>query len=194
LEIYREVWLVDSEFVARPGERPWPVCLVARELLSGRKIRLWYTEFKSTPPYPTGPDVLFVAYYASAELGVHLVLGWPLPQRILDLFTEFRNRTNGLPTIAGSGLVGAMLHFGLDSIGATEKDEMRDLILRGGPHTEQERTDILDYCEGDVESLTRLLPIMEPDLDLPRAFYRGRYMAAAARIEFTGVPIDVEFL
>jgi DNA polymerase I len=192
LEIYREVWLVDSEFVARPGERPWPVCLVAWELLSGRKIRLWYTEFKSTPPYPTGPDVLFVAYYASAELGVHLALGWPLPERILDLFTEFRNRTNGLSTIAGSGLVGALLHFGLDSIGATEKDEMRELILRGGPHTEQERADILDYCEGDVESLARLLPIMEPDLDLPRALYRGRYMAAAARMEFVGVPIDAE--
>ena len=43
------------------------------------------------PPYPIGPDVLFVAYFASAELGCHLALGWPLPARVLDLYAEFRN-------------------------------------------------------------------------------------------------------
>jgi hypothetical protein len=32
------------------------------------------------------------------------------------------------------------------------------------------------------------------DLDLPRAMYRGRYMAAAARIERAGTPIDIETL
>src|SRR4051812_43954681 len=36
LEDYDEVWGVDFEFVARPGERPDPVCLVARELRTGR--------------------------------------------------------------------------------------------------------------------------------------------------------------
>ena len=52
-------------------------------------------QFGPAPPYATGPDVLFVAYYASAELGCYRVLGWPMPERILDLFTEFRARTNG---------------------------------------------------------------------------------------------------
>ena len=32
---------------------------------------------------------------------------------------------------------------------------------------------------------------MAPGLDLPRALLRGRYMAAAARMEWNGVPIDV---
>ena len=41
LDAFREVWAVDFEFVAPPGERPTPVCLVARELKSGRTIRLW---------------------------------------------------------------------------------------------------------------------------------------------------------
>ena len=68
------------------------------------------------------PDVLFVAYYASAELGCYRVLGWPMPERVLDLFVEFRARTNGLATPAGNSLLGALAYFGLDSIGADEKD------------------------------------------------------------------------
>ena len=35
---------------------------------------------------------------------------------------------------------------------------------------------------------------MIPDIDLARAVLRGRYMVAAARIEYTGVPIDVLML
>jgi hypothetical protein len=85
---------------------------VAWELRGGRKIRQWSDEFGRTPPYPTDEAVLFIAYYASAEIGCHLALGWPVPARILDLFTEFRNHTNGLPTTAGNGLVGALAHFG----------------------------------------------------------------------------------
>jgi hypothetical protein len=55
-------------------------------------------QFGPVPPYATGPDVLFIAYHASAELGSCGVLGWPTPERIFDLFTEFRARTNGLET------------------------------------------------------------------------------------------------
>jgi DNA polymerase-1 len=146
------------------------------------------------PPYYTGPDLLFGAYYASAEIGCHLELCWPVPERVLDLFTEFRNHTNGLQTISGAGLLGALAHFGLNSIGAVEKNEMRDLVLRGGPWTDTERTAILDYCESDVASLARLLPAMLPHIDLPRALLRGRYMVAAAKMERNGVPIDTETL
>ena len=35
---------------------------------------------------------------------------------------------------------------------------------------------------------------MLPQIDLPRALLRGRYMAAAARIERNGVPIDIDTL
>ena len=192
---FREVWLVDYEFNSdSPGGNPVPVCLVAWELWGRRKIRMWADQFGSAPPYPTGPDVLFIAYYASAEVGCHCALNWPAPARILDLFTEFRNLTNGLPTAAGNGLIGALAHFGLDSVGAEEKDAMRALILRGGPWTEAEKMAILDYCESDVAALARLLPRILPLLDVHRALLRGRYMAAAARIERNGVPIDVQNL
>jgi hypothetical protein len=187
---FAEVWAVDFEFSSEPGENPKPVCLVAWELRAGRRLRLWRDEFGSAPPYPTGPDVLFVAYYASAEIGCHLALEWPVPQRVLDLFTEFRNHTNGVPTVSGAGLLGALAHHGLDSIGNVEKDEMRNLVVRGGPWTHAERSAILEYCESDVAALSRLLPAMLPRIDLPRALLRGRYMAAAARMEHRGVPID----
>jgi DNA polymerase family A len=191
---FAEVWAVDFEFGSEPGENPKPVCLVAWELRSGRKVRLWRDEFGTTSPYPTGPTALFVAYYASAEIGCHLALDWPVPERVLDLFTEFRNRTNGVPTESGSGLLGALAYHSLDAIGAVEKDEMRDLVLRGGPWTNAEREAILDYCESDVAALARLLPAMLPHIDLPRALLRGRYMAALARMERNGVTIDTETL
>ena len=177
-----------------PGERPNPVCMVAHEFRSGRRFRLWWDQFGRLPPYAAGPDVLFVAYYASAELGCYRVLGWPMPERILDLFVEFRVRTNGLSTAAGNSLLGALAHFGLDSIGSIEKEDMRALVLRGGPWSGAEREAILDYCESDVLALARLLPAMLPGIDLPRALLRGRYMAAVAAMEHAGVPIDIETL
>jgi DNA polymerase I len=191
---YREIWAVDFEFGSEAGEQPDPVCLVAWELKSGRKIRHWRDQFGAAPPYATDANTLFLAYYASAEIGCHLVLRWPLPERVLDLFTEFRNHTNGLPTTSGAGLIGALAFHGLDGIGAVEKDEMRDLVLRGGPWSDAERTAILDYCETDVKALARLLPTMLPKIDLPRALLRGRYMAAVARMERNGVPIDTRTL
>jgi hypothetical protein len=193
-DMWREVWAADFEFVAHTGERPDPVCLVARELKSGRTVRLWRDQMGSVPPYSTGADCLFVAFYASAELGCHLALGWPMPARILDLYTEFRCQTNGLPTVAGRGLIGALTAYGLDSIGTVEKTEMRDLILGGGPWSADERDAILNYCESDVDALARLLPAMAPKIDLPHALLRGRYMAAAAHMEYNGVPIDTDML
>ena len=84
-------------------------------------------------------QALFVAYYASAELGCFLALGWPMPARILDLFAEFRAATNGRRTPCGAGLLGAMVWHGLDGMAADEKDAMRALAMRGGPYSADER-------------------------------------------------------
>jgi hypothetical protein len=110
LEDFREIWLVDFEFSAPPGERPTPVCMVAREFRSGRTLRLWQDELedRDTPPYPIDSDALFVAYFASAELGCHLALDWELPECVLDLYVEFRRCTNGLDPYSGNGLIGAL--------------------------------------------------------------------------------------
>lgn len=193
---FAQVWLVDFEFRQPEGERPDPVCLVAREWRTGRAIRLWRDEVAALPvaPFGTGPDSLLVAYYASAELGCFLALNWPLPARTLDLFAEFRCLTSGLAVPCGNGLLGALSYFGLDGLAAVEKDTMRQLARRGGPYTVEERRGLLDYCQTDVYALARLLPAMLPRLDLPHALLRGRYMSAAARMEATGIPIDTEAL
>src|SRR6516164_2497788 len=183
-----------KQWVRVKANRSVAVCCVARELRSGRTFRIFHGECGSTPPYATGSDVLFVAYYASAELGCYRALGWPMPERILDLFAEFRDRTNGLPTPAGAGLLGALTYFGLDGMAATEKKEIQEAIGSGtwrGHYTPKE---ILDYCAQDVAALARLLPAMLPQIDLPRALLRGRYMAAAAAMEYAGTPIDTEML
>ena len=182
----------EFEFGGRDGNLPRPVCMVAKELCSGRDWRIWRGEFPSQPPFPIGPDSLFVAFYASAELGCFRALEWPMPARILDLYTEFRDLTNGLA--GGRGLIDALKHFGLDAMGVTHKEQMRQLILGGGPWTDQQRAEIFDYCAGDVDALERLLPAMLPRIDLPRALLRGRYMAAASAMEWNGVPIDVPTL
>ena len=142
---FAEVIVADFEFAARPGERPRPVCLVAKSLVTGTTYRLWQDELLrcTEPPYPTDDSTLFVAYYASAEVGCHLALNWPVPTNVLDLFTEFRNLTNGLDVPCGNGLLGALAWFGLDSITVAEKDTMRDLALRGGPWTPAEQKALL---------------------------------------------------
>ena len=195
LSRYREVWCVDFEFAAPPGGRPTPHCLVALELRTRRLERIWLGDpGPATAPYGTGPDTLFVAYYASAEFGCHLALGWPMPLRILDLYAEFRCLTSGLAVPCGSGLLGALAYYSLDGLGAVEKDGMRQLAMRGGPYDAAERLALLDYCQSDVDALVALLPKMLPLIDLPRALLRGRYMAAAARMEWNGVPIDTDTL
>ena len=37
---FSEIWLVDFEFGSGPGENPDPICLVALELKSGRRLKL----------------------------------------------------------------------------------------------------------------------------------------------------------
>jgi len=190
---FEEVWCVDTEYSAKDGHQPEPICLVARELRCGRQVRLWADELSRlrAAPFRTDSRSLFVAYAAAAEFSVFQVLGWPAPQRVLDLFFEFRALTNGLLTPSGSGLLGALVHHGLPAMDGGEKEAMRELAIRGGPFTDAERTALLDYCEEDVTALTRLLPAMLPRIDLPRALLRGRYACAVAAMEHRGVPIDV---
>jgi DNA polymerase I len=191
LSTFREVWLVDFEFQAPPGERPRPVCMVARELRTGRLIRLWRDNLIAlrSPPFDCGPESLFVAYYASAELGCFLALSWPMPACILDLYAEHRCATNGLPTPCGDGLIGALALHGLAHTDAGEKEAMRRLIIEGSPWSASEQAAVLDYCQSDVDALASLLPRMAPALDMPRALLRGRYTAAVAQMEWIGTPL-----
>lgn len=94
---FDHIVVADSEYFQPRGERPGPKYLVWRELGSGRLHHLYGADLLSRnhPPYPIGPNSLFVAFYAPAEINCHLALGWPVPANVYDRFVEFRNLTNG---------------------------------------------------------------------------------------------------
>lgn len=196
---FKEIWVADFEFRGNPGDCPEPVCLVAHEVLSGKILKLWGDDLMESPcPYDVGPDALFVAYYASAEMSCHRALRWPLPVNVLDLYAEFRVKTNGKVLASGRGLLGALAYFGENGIDTLEKDAMRDLILRGGAYSNEQRSAILSYCESDVVATIKLLRAMWNELGstprLGQALLRGRYSKAISFMEWYGIPIDTELL
>jgi len=188
LEDFPNVWVADFEFRHPDGGLPEPRCLVARNWRTGEVVRMWIDEHSCSPFHA---DDLLVAYYASAEVGCFLSLGWPAPRHLLDLFVEFKNRLGGAPSIHGAGLLGACQHFRiLTGMTSESKDANRELAQRED-FSAEDRERLLDYCSGDVDCTFRLLVAMLPGIDLPRALLRGRYMAAAAHVERIGIPIDM---
>ncbi len=74
---FSQIWAVDFEFIADPGERPLPICLVARELLSGRLIRCWRDQLgvnarslRNFPMQANGAEMLRLACCLAGERGV----------------------------------------------------------------------------------------------------------------------------
>lgn len=203
---FPEVWAMDFEFVARDGELPVPLCVTAFELHSGRRASAWVEPEPDQPlPNPAfafAPGAALLAFFASAELGCMLSLGWPMPDYILDLHAEFRQYSNGLAGMPPfTSLVFALQHLGLPSIDAAHKDIMRALAMRGGPFSPNERNALLRYCWGDTLALpglaSRLLPLLWCDKDaaphaIEHSLIRGAYMLAVAHMERAGVPIDTE--
>ena len=189
---FRQVWFIDFEFHAPPGEVPTVICMVAKEWKTGQIIRLWQNQLMMTtqPPFSLKADCLYVAFFVSAEFSCHLALNWPLPERVVDLYAENRNLTNGHYLLRGNGLLGALFHHGIQGVEHEKKESMRDLAIRGGPFTMEEKDALLSYCYSDVIAVQKLFDRIVPKLDLPRALLRGRYMKAVAHMEATGIPID----
>jgi hypothetical protein len=196
---YKAIWALDFEFIARDGEHPEVVCLVAHDLVSGGWVRLWRGGF-SEPPFSLADDSLFVGYSAAAEWSCFIALGWSMPARCIDLYAEFKRINNG--AFEGKifpSLLAAASSFGISTTDADHKGAMRDLILSGGPWSEAQRQEILDYCAADVRMTADLLRTMYPYLVIDQtswggALLRGRYTCAVARIEWNGIPIDVDTL
>ena len=190
------VWLLDTEFHPTngvEGNLPHVVCLVAREHFSGRTFQLWQDELAQldAPPFPIDDTALVVCFYASADVGAFLALGWRPPVNLLDLFVAFRTATNGRRLIHGTSLIGALAFFDVGSIGAAKKDLNRDLVMRRGPWTMRERDQILEYCLSDTVVLGPLLDKMASFIDWPRTLLHSNFSTAAAHIEHSGVPIDL---
>jgi hypothetical protein len=189
---YRAIWFIDTEFTAVAGERPRPLCICGQELHSGATFRWWLQGQPDTgPPFAVGPDVLVVAFQAWAEWAVYLVMGWPLPVRVLDLGAEYKWMVSGLRK-KETGQLDALEAFGLPAGNRLFKYEMQDFCAGGGPYTYADEAAILDYCESDVNGLAALYEAMSPRIEWPQALARGRYTVAVARVQDLGVPIDTD--
>jgi DNA polymerase I len=192
LDSFSEIWMADFEFNGAGGNTPRPVCMVAQEYRTGKIVKLWKDELEnlSEPPFNIGKDAVFIAYYASAELGCFKALGWKFPNNVIDLYVEFRCLTNGTELPAGKGLLGALVYYGIKGIEEVEKEEMRNLILGGGPWNDKEKEAIIEYCASDVYALGHLVDKMHDNFSI-YSLLRGNYMKAVTSMECSGVPIDV---
>ncbi len=193
---FKEVVVLDTEYHPPAGSRPTPICLVARNIATGQDSRLWaYDGLRpASPPFPIGDDTLVVTWYGPAEWGYHLAMGWPFPKWTVDLYAEYRRRFNGMLEKGESSLLYALSKLGLPGIEAAEKAERRSLAIRGGPFTEAERVELLDYCASDVVATEGIFRALAPTIDFPRALLRGTYTQSVARMEWLGVPIDTDLL
>jgi hypothetical protein len=192
--------VLDFEFQAPNGERPDPLCMVARELVSGREHCLWQGELRraKSPPFDIGSDTLVCAFFASAEMGCFLELGWKRPVNLLCLHAEDRAATNGrLPRAKGQhSLIMACGRRGIPVMIGADKEAARTLIMDRSSWSANEVTEIKQYCAADVDATVRLLRHMEAasEIDWTYGLLRGRYTAAVAAMERVGVPIDTEML
>ena len=95
---YGRAVVVDFEYEASDGNFPDVLCMVAYELDGNlqlvRTVRRWRGEFEKEPPFDIGPDTLFVAYSAWAEMTCFKVLGWKFPVRIFDQHTAYLAASN----------------------------------------------------------------------------------------------------
>jgi hypothetical protein len=189
---FREIIAADFEFSLDTNGRPVPVCLVAHEFHRNLTHRVWLCgEQLDSPPFPAGRDTVFTAYFASAEFGCFRALNWAFPCNTIDLYVEFRCRTNGIPLPHGRGLLGAMQYFGLPSMKTAEKDTLRKRIEAGPPFTADEKQAVISYCESDVQALVKLWPCLISDRqDLRLMLWRGEFMKCIACAEHSGVPVD----
>jgi DNA polymerase I len=196
IDWFDAIWHVDFEFRQDANHHPVPVCMYAFEQRTGTEIELWRDQLLACKraPFDTGPRSLMVAYAANAELSCFLALGWEFPCNVLDAYVEnvavINGRTDIWPSKGRPNLLAALELWDLPSRSKAYKDEMRDLILSTPDPTAEQRQAIQNYNRDDVVDTVALLGALAPTIDLPRALFRGRYIAAVARMEWVGLPID----
>ena len=180
--------VIGIDFEYRSGPPVEPVCMIAIDFNTGKKWEVFFERnSKVKCPIDFNEDDLVVAHNFSAEASCFAVLNWDLPRNICCTMAEYRNLTNGLKF--KYNLLEACKTFGISSIESDQKEEMRDLALRGWPYTKEEQKDLLQYCSTDVSVLGELVGKLNPD---GRALIRGRYAAENGFMSTRGIPVDKE--
>ena len=175
--------------------------MTARELRSGKRAAFWEDTLLEMPaaPFDLGEDALVIVFYGLAEINCFAQLGWQYPENLIDLYAECRCKWNGVQ-LEGSGLIDFAKRLGVNAPDEVHKDGMRSLALRGGSYSEEEKSDLIGYCEEDVATTAgvfRRLTGMgwfETPERVGQSLLRGKYISALTDIERLGVPIDKKML
>lgn len=200
---FPETWVVHFGFekpLQGQGNCLLPVSFEAKELATGRMVELSQCQLNASDqiPFPVDDAALIVVFDASKQIAGFLAKGWPVPLRILDLKTEFRCMTNGRRVPCGDGLPGALTYFGLDAFGvgnASSCHDCREAAVPGSARKRPEHPVVIVCAAPDgsvVHAVAQLLSAMTSSIDWPRALLRGAYAATVARMERTGIPIDID--
>ena len=109
---------------------------------------------------------------------------------VLDLWVVFRRLTNGLVQLNKTGQLDALATFCVQGCCKGHKTPMREMAIRGGPFTDLEKRELMDYCQQDVEDPEALHEKLLPYLDLPLDLFRSEYVITLAEMQTRGIPTD----
>ena len=185
------MFFLDIEFQKETGSLPVPLLAVMQTLESDEYLRF---DLKNAPDIQRlksllSDDVTLCAYYLPAEISCLMALDIKVPNKLLDLFVEYRWLRNGVAL--RFSLLEAASYFGIHTISEEEKKRLRQIAI-DGPRTSEEMEELFDYCQEDVRVLKAIYLKMQNKIDLKRALYRGQYMHSISKVEFTGVPLDMD--
>jgi hypothetical protein len=211
-EVFGQTIVADTEYEVEPGELPKLLCLGAHVLDENLRhvdtIQLWRDELLALkhPPFDIGPDTLFVAYNASAELKTFLTRGWQFPVHIFDPYIAYRAESNLLLPYEPDEkrikprrrLSDACRAYGIKGWQNIDKETLAKDI-GNGQWQKYGKEVVLEYLMEDVSNTAELLrrqvrgygPFSPVNTDL--VMHWSNYAAkAVALIEARGIPIDVE--
>jgi hypothetical protein len=199
---YREVWGWDTEFRPDANRRPKLATLFAKEIRSGRTVRMRLADLIAAGRLPFGSesDTLVESYVASAELTPCLNAGVAMPANVLCTYAETIALINGLEIDRleekRPSLLEACDLFMIEHMDKERKDAVRDLILQKDPSewTPEEWVVVEDYNAEDVETDIKLFTAEAAAIDLPAALFRGQYSKEVARMEHVGLSIDARYV
>jgi hypothetical protein len=214
-ENFASVVVCDFEYEVSAGDLPSPLCMVAYVLDEGLRhvctVRLWRGEFGTAPPFDIGPNTLFVAYSAWAEMTCFKVLDWRFPVHVFDQHTAYLAASNILLPYnpdevkkkPRKRLSDACRAYRLKGWERIDKEDISKAIGDGTWRGRYSPQEIFDYCEEDVKMSVRLLRAqlqrycdqrgytLLPAADVERVIWWSNYSAkAVSLIQARGMPID----
>ena len=103
---FNRIYIVDTEFVALPGEKQKPVSVCALHYVRqgenfkrAEDVRIFIRDGQQQDCPLLGledEDTLILGYNLAAEFKCFIVLGWPMPSNCIDLMFEYKNMTCGV--------------------------------------------------------------------------------------------------